>query len=258
MKLLGGFAILWGAFLLIPAEWKVDWFDGSESIQISIEQEEKLGDFLLDAFLEGRAVMEDPTVDSAMWVIESRLLKHIGPTDYDFTFYVVRDDMVNAMTLPGGNIVVFTGLLEFCETPEEVAAVLAHELGHVQHRHVVEKLITELGMTFVVAVLSGGDATLIHELTHTLVSGVFSRNQESEADDYGMNLMLESQIDPKAMAAFFRRLNREEMGYEEYMEWMMSHPHNNARIKASLEFPVPDGFQSKPILLDWDRVLDAV
>lgn len=261
MKLLIGFALLWAAFAWLPRwwpeSWKPDWMEDA-TLEISVDQEEQLGQFIVDAFLEETLPIDTPVVDSAMWVIESRLLQHVGTTDYEFTFHLVEDDLVNAMTMPGGNIVVFSGLLEFCESPEEVAAVLAHEIGHVQHRHTVEKLVAELGMAFVVGVLTGGDATLIHELSQTLISGAFSRSQESEADEYAMQLMLDADINPRSIATFFRRLNRENMGYSEYMEWMMSHPHNNARIKASLEFPVPEGFKSEPIDIDWDRVVAAL
>ncbi|MEZ4721922.1 MAG: M48 family metallopeptidase [Flavobacteriales bacterium] len=261
-KLLVGFILLWAVFVYLPnffpADWKSAFSFDSDVFDMSIEQEEKLGEFILDNILDDAEEIENPFVDSVMWEIESRLLNKIGTTEYEYRFKLVDDPLVNAVTLPGGNIIVFRGLLDFAETPEEVAAVLAHEIAHVEKRHVVQKLVTELGLTFLVTVITGGDATLIHEISRTLISGVFSRSQESEADEYGMNLMLKAQIDPRSLAAFFRKLNRENMGYDEHLEWLMSHPHNNARIKSSLEFEVPDSFVSQPINVDWEAVQEEL
>ncbi|GAB5539737.1 MAG: hypothetical protein Salg2KO_18400 [Salibacteraceae bacterium] len=258
LKLFLGFLVLWLVFTYLPRylpeSWTPDWVYSSDDIGISLEQEEAIGAFILENILNDMDEINNPEVDSAVWVIASRLLQNVGLTEYEYSISVVDDPLVNAMTLPGGNIIIFSGLIEFSETPEEVAAVLAHEIGHVEQRHVVDKLVTELGLTFVLAVLTGGDATLIHELSRTLISGVFSRSQEAEADNFGMQLLIDSQIDPRSLAAFFRKLNRENMGFDERLEWLMSHPHNNARIKASLEYEVPEDFASESFDLDWGKV----
>ncbi len=262
VKLLGGFAAIWVGYVLlwpmVPDEFKPDWTLDEDLVTISIEDEEGLGDFILEAFEIEQSEDLPAAVDSGLWVIENRLLSQLDATDYEYNFYIVDNPAVNAMTFPGGNIVVFTGLLELSDTPEQVAAVLAHEIGHAEHRHVVDKLITELGITFVMAVITGGDANLIHELTQTVISSVFSRNQEQEADQFSMELLERSQIDPRALAAFFRKMNRENLDYADELEWVMSHPHNNSRIKASLEYEVGEGFESKPIDLDWDAVKAAL
>lgn len=261
LKLVGVFALLWLAFMWLrqywPDEWRWKGID-KDTFSISIEQEEQLGEYVTDLFLEDQVLLQDSIVDSAMWVIQSRLLQNLDSTSYEYKFYLVDSETVNALTLPGGNIVVFSGLLDFCTTAEEVAAVLAHEIGHVEQRHVVDKLVTELGLSFVVAVVTGGDASLIHELSRTAISSVFSRRQEAAADEFSMQLLERSEIDPRTLATFFRKMNSEEMGYDEYLEWVMSHPHNNSRIKASLNYQVPDGFRSVPFGIDWDRVKGAL
>lgn len=258
VKLVGVFVLLGVAFVFAKSYWPEEWtWDvdvNTDLLSISVEQEEQLGEYIMDAFLEGQVLVQDSTVDSAIWAIKSRLLQQIDSTPYEYHFYVVDNEMVNAVTFPGGNIVVFTGLLKFCTTPEEAAAVIAHEIGHVEQRHVVDKLVTELGLSFVIAVVTGGDATLIHELSRTALSSVFSRGQESEADDFGMKLLEESSIDPRSLATFFRKMNSENMDYNEYFEWIMSHPHNNSRIKASLEYKVSKDFKAVPLGIDWERL----
>jgi len=262
LKLLVSFALLWLGYTyvtpMIPTGWlPAGWWD-HDSVTLSIEQEEELGEFLIETFEIQQSEDVSPEVDSALWVIENRLLANLGPTDFEYEFMIIDDPMVNAMTLPGGKIIVYTGLLAMSDTPEEVAAVLAHEIGHAEQRHVVDKIVTELGITFVMAVLTGGDAGLVREITQTVVSNVFSRSQEQEADLFGLELLERSNIDPHALAAFFRKLNREHLSYDAEMEWLMSHPHNNSRIKASLEYKVQEGFKSESFALNWDALKSSL
>lgn len=262
LKLVGGFVFLWVGYTvlwpMIPDSWLPKRMEDDSGFEISLENEEKLGDFLVDAFDISSDENIDWYVDSSLRVIEDRLMENIGLTDYEYTFHVIDDPTVNALTLPGGNIVLYTGLIKTSETPEEVAAVLAHEIGHAEQRHVVDKLLAELGISFVMAVITGGDATLINEVTQTLVSNVFSRHQEREADAYGLELMERSGIDPRSLAAFFRRMNRKQRNYPDGLEWMMTHPNNNSRIKASLEYEVSEEFSAQPFDLDWQAVKDSI
>src|SRR5690606_14150945 len=112
----------------------------------------------------GLKLLENSAVDSALDVINSRLLDALGNSEYDHHIWVVKNDEVNAVTLPGGYVLVYSGLIRFSESPEEVAAVIAHELGHVEERHVVGRLIKEFGLQILFSVLSGGDAVLVGEL----------------------------------------------------------------------------------------------
>jgi beta-barrel assembly-enhancing protease len=261
IKLVLGFALLWAMFaylpVLLPNSWKFDFIEAPDSLTISVEQEEQLGDFIMENLMSEMAIVEDPSIDSAMAAIESRLLSNLGSTDYKYQILVVDVPQVNALTLPGGNILVFSGLLSFCESPEEVAAVLAHEIGHVEQRHVAYKLMAEISLTAITALLTGGDVTMLHEVGRMLISSVFSRNQEADADHFGMELLVKAQIDPQSMAAFFERLNEEKKDYSQYFEWIMSHPNNNNRIKASMEYEVPSDFQPEPFNLNWQSVQQA-
>lgn len=225
---------------------------------ITREQEEKLGDFLMETFEESGALINDPEVDSMMAPIYRRLLHASMLTEDEVKFYILKEDDINAVTLPGGNIVIFTGLIEACETPEQLSAVIAHELGHVYHEHVLEKIVRELGISAVVSVLTGGDPTVVHELSQMAFSNYFSKQQESEADEFAIRVLINARIHPKAMTEFFEFLNDEDLSYAKELEWLMSHPHNDARIEASKSAKIPSNFSEKPYLLDWAEVKDAI
>lgn len=253
------FGLLWGAFALIP--WG-SLFSGVTDITITIDQEEKLGKILVEDVMEAgegsQQLVHNPALDSAMSEINNRLLTGLGPTDYNYKIQVIDNDEVNAFTLPGGYIFVNKGLIGFCDGPEEVAAVLAHEIGHAEKRHVVDRLAKELGITILFSVLTGGDATLMHEVFKTATSTMFDRDQEKEADAFSFPLMEKSHLNPQTMAVFFRKLNRKHGGYGETMELLQTHPNNASRIKAALEYKPAHGFTPKNFQMDWKRVQRSV
>ncbi|MBT7688645.1 MAG: M48 family metallopeptidase [Flavobacteriales bacterium] len=262
VKLLGGFLLIWVVGILVvellPKNFTDGWFDGTERIGLSIEQEEKLGEAMLDMVLAGHTLAESERFDSAFSVIQSRLLSQVDSSAYNYKFYLVDDPMVNALTFPGANIVVFTGLVDFCESPEQLSAVLAHEIGHVEEQHVVDKLVAEIGMSILIGVITGGDATVMHDIYKTLASSYFSRLQEQDADEFGMKLLLDSGIDPLALAEFFRKLSEEKADYGEYLEWIMSHPNNDSRVAASENFKVPYTFVPDPFSMDWEQLKSSL
>jgi predicted Zn-dependent protease len=255
-KLLALFAGGWLLFTYLP------WFQPDNStFEISVEKEEKLGKILVEDFLlqdDAYQLVSTPALDSAMHIITQRLVDSIGGTDYDYKFYVLRNSEVNAFTMPGGYIFMHTGLIEFSESPEEVAAVLSHEIGHAEKKHVVQKLVKELGLTLLFSVFTGNDPVVLGEISRTAISTIFDRSQEREADEYSFDLMEKSGINPRALAIFFRRVNEKLGGYDKRLEILMTHPHNNSRIKASLEYKTKPGFTAIPFGLDWKAVKASI
>jgi len=255
LKLTLLFGAIWALFYFVPI------FPDDDLFEISIENEDALGKLIVEDILTKQPdfhIVSNPVLDSAIHVITTRLIDNLELTEYDYHIKVVDDPQINAFTLPGGNVFIFTGLLEFANNPEEVAAVLAHEIGHVEKRHVMSKLVKEFGITLLFSILAGGDAVLLSELAQTVVSTVFDRKQETEADAFAFELMVKSNVSPTAMASFFRRVKRELGGYDEKLEILMSHPHYNARIKASIEHKVPKGFTSAEFDLDWEHVKSSL
>ncbi|MDQ3191215.1 MAG: M48 family metallopeptidase [Bacteroidota bacterium] len=246
------FGAIWAAFTFIPFSF----FDSPE-LQLSIEKEEKLGEMIVNELVledKNYVVVSNPILDSAMNVISKKLIKQLGTTDYDYKIIVIENEMINAFTLPGGNIFVYSGLIKFSEHPEELASVLAHEIGHVEKRHVISKLIKELGLTLMLSVLTGGDNVLTREVGRTALASVFDRKQEEEADKFALDLLEKAKINPKVMATFFRRLNEKLGNYNENLEILMSHPHNNSRIKSALEYETQLNFKSEKLNLNWELV----
>ncbi len=256
--LVGIFAVLWIGFSYLPF-----FKSSSDASMLSIANEEKLGKIISDAIEHDptTTVYSDPTVDSAVGIIKSRLVSNIGLTEYDYHIKVIESPVINAFTIPGGNIYVYSGLVDFCESPEELAAILSHEIGHAEKRHVVSKLGKELGLSILFSVISGGDGVMISEIGRTALSTVFDRGQEKEADDFSFALMEKAKLNPKSMSAFMRRLREKYASVEKYsekMEWLSTHPNTSSRIKSALEYKTAPGFKEQPFSMDWKRVKESL
>ena len=262
LSIFGGIFLLFYLGLnLLSEEKKTKWFYSDKKTSlISFEQEIALGELVAAHIISAqyKEPLTSKTIDSMMWAVSKRLQQQIPATAYDYTIVVLDDPQVNAFTIPGGNIYVFKGLISFCESPEQLAAVLAHEMGHVEKRHTVDRLVREFGLSILFSVMTGGDSVLLYDLYQTLISTGFSRSQEKEADQFALELLEDANISPKSIASFFRKLNRENLAYNEKIELIMTHPHNNARIKASLAYEVDVDFKEIPLDLNWEKIKRAL
>lgn len=245
LVLLGVFGLIWLIFSLFSYP--------EDPHLLSIEKEEMLGDKYVDLILLNPMFGEfdNELVDSAMMVIGNRLLDELPDSEYSYRFVVFKSEMINAFTVPGGNILISTGLIEFCDSPEELAAVIAHEMGHVEERHVVSRLVKELG----IEILTTGDPYVIGEVTGMLTSTSFDRKQEEEADRYASHLLERSSIEPRTLATFFRKLDEEtDTELINSFEIFSTHPNLPSRIRAALSYHPGDDFEALPIVLDWEGI----
>ncbi len=243
--LLGLFGLIWLAASL---------FRYPENPQLlSIEKEERLGEVYVDLILLNPIFreLENERVDSAVRMIGDRLEAGLDHSDYSYRFVVFDNKMINAFTVPGGNILISSGLIGFCDSPEELAAVMAHEMGHVEERHVVGRLIKELGID----ILTSGDKYVIGEVTGLLTSTSFDRKQEEEADRFAAELLELSAIEPRTLAKLFRKLEEEsDNELMKHFEIISTHPNFRSRIREALSYKPGEDFEALPIDLDWDGI----
>jgi beta-barrel assembly-enhancing protease len=121
--------------------------------------------------------------------------------------------MANAFALPGGHIVVSTGLLQLAEMPEELLGVLAHEIAHVTLKHSFRKTVARAGPILVMRIFLGGSRGalgLLGGASALLVNESFSQEYELEADEQGWNYLVTARIDPSGMIRILQKLEREE------------------------------------------------
>ena len=223
--------------------------------RIPVEWEQKLGESAYRDFLSHQEVMKEGPAVTALGEMTQRMTAQIPNSPYKFDVTVVKSDVVNAFALPGGYVVVFTGLMKKAESGEEVAGVLSHELNHVLRRHGLERIVKSLGLMTVMAIVLGDQQGLVgmmHQLSVELFTLKFGREQETEADLTGLQLLQRARIDPVGMITFFERLSEKDQGQ---MEWLSTHPMSAARAErlkselAALPKKLPE-----PFTFDWKQV----
>jgi predicted Zn-dependent protease len=151
---------------------------------------------------------------------------------------VVRHADVNAITLPGGRIYVFDGLLNKADSVDEVAGVLGHEIGHVAHRDGTKSVLEAGGLSLLFGMLlgdfTGGGAVVV--ATRTVLQTAYSRTAEAAADEFGASLMYKVGGDPQALGAILLRIS----GTAAVMpHFLLDHPAAQARADAIAKIAQP-------------------
>lgn len=183
--------------------------------------EARLGSLMVGDF--GERACTDPAGLAALQAMAERMQMRDG-----VDLRVVDVPMVNAVTLPGGHVVLFSGLLQQASSPDEVAGVLAHELGHVENRDVLESLVRQLGLSVVLGGLDGN----VGGYTNALLSASYSRGAEARADGFAIDALRTAQVSPQPTAAFFSKLAKSEVkvkGADALLTYMASHPMSSER-----------------------------
>ncbi len=168
-----------------------------------------------------------------------QMLANIGGKDLDLpypvTVSVLDHSMVNAFALPGGQVVFFRGMLEVADSPDEIAAVLAHEIGHVAARDPTRMALRSAGSLGVLGLLfgdfAGGAAVLF--LVEQIIEADYSREAEGAADDFAIALLQEAGVDPGALGDLFQKLLDENGDAEGIAAHFMSHPALGDRIETA-------------------------
>jgi predicted Zn-dependent protease len=240
------FLLGWVGFTMLKLDPEIP------NIEISIEDEEKIGEVINELVFADMQELHSPYLDSIIFEISKRLESGIESTPYDFTFHVIKNDQVNAFATLGGHIFIHSELIQVTENAEELSAVLAHEMGHVEERHVVDGMVTQVGVTLLFSVLTGSDPALISELLEMTISNVFSRSQEKEADQYGLKLLERVHISPLYMAHAFRKLKSQSNGSYS-PEILSTHPNINSRIRDAMAYKLAENFTSEPLDIDWEK-----
>ncbi len=180
------------------------------------------------------------TADAAIAPLVAQIARQ-SDAGFDVRLSFVRSPAPNAFALPGGRVFVTSGLLETLEHPDELAAVVAHEIGHVDARDSMISLYRHMGLGLFLEAVTGGTgvAQQLLILSGQLAELRYTRAQETRADVFAIAAMNQSGLDPEALARAFERLTErvEELRNDDIdldaPEWLMSHPNTGARIDAA-------------------------
>jgi beta-barrel assembly-enhancing protease len=232
--------IFYGAFKFFP-----NYFVDPVVDKIPVQWEETLGDAILSTF----PVEKNPDTELIALLTDIlRLLKQSKgeETPYNLKIYILSTEKINALALPGGNIIIFEGLLKIADSPEELAGVLAHEAQHIFLKHSTRGILRNLASGMLINLIFG-DANTVMEIAINIAGKLntlgFSRKMETEADIKGVEMMLDAKINPQGMFSIFEKLMKEELKLEEnkknistskyfyeIFSYMTTHPSAKSRL----------------------------
>lgn len=184
---------------------------------------------LVQQLSKGEVCKPGPDAKRAFERMKDRLLTNADGLNGPVDIVILPSPIKNAFALPGGHVMILSGLLENAANADELAGVLAHELGHVAGRHSMHKLVAESGLYFLLGIVLGdfGGSTVIIAGSRAILSAGYSRDAEREADKYAIELMGRAGGNPDGLATLLERIAS--VNFTGALGLLSTHPHTKER-----------------------------
>lgn len=238
-----------GWLLLAQVNWLglLPWT--SEDVHIlSEENEKKLGDALWEMMETSEVVVRDSLVLKPVDSLLQRICERNGIDARGIQLHVIMQEEVNAFAMPGNHLVVHSGLILAAADETELAGVLSHELAHLQQRHVSQKIVKELGISLLLAIVTGGDPGLINQAIQYLASTSYDRSLEREADSKAVDYLLNAAIDPLGFARFLEKIAEGDEVAGQLPGWISTHPNPRERAEEVRSRLAGRRYDRQPVL----------
>lgn len=211
-----------------------------ETLLIDTPSEIALGRDMDSGIQKKIRIIEEPQMQLRLGKIAERIAAASDRQDVIYTFKIIQDKELNAFSIPGGYVYVNTGLMNMA-TDDELACVLAHEVGHIAARHSVKKLQAAMGYEIIMSIALGvsGQQSIAQatDIIFNIGSLGYSRNDELLADRLAVKYSKRAGYNSFGMVTFFEKLKEEEArrGPNLKIHFLTSHPDLNIRIQKVKE-----------------------
>jgi predicted Zn-dependent protease len=223
-------------------------------VGLSSEQEERLGMQSYQQILSQVQTIDSGPEYEVVRKVAMRLASVVGKEarGYDWDVSLVRSSDINAFCLPGGKIVVYTGILPVAESEAGLATVMGHEMAHATARHGSERLLRQRATQTLLTGVQFSMGDMSYEQQRAVMAALgagaqvgfilpFSRDHESEADAIGLIYMARAGYDPRAAVAFWERMTEASRGNQP-PEFLSTHPSHGTRIER-LKAAIPKALE---------------
>ncbi|MCE5262231.1 MAG: M48 family metalloprotease [Deltaproteobacteria bacterium] len=216
-------------------------WSGTARAAFTYEDEIKLGKEFYDKLQKGNFLLKNEAANSYVTLLGNRILSHSDKAPFDFQFSIIKSSAVNAFATPGGYVYLNQGLINLAENEAELAGILAHEIAHVNGRHIAETIdkSTKINISTLAAILAGvflggsGDAAAavatFSMATAATLSLKYSREQEEAADRTGLSYLVAAGYDGKAMLEFLKLMRQFEYYSNTIPSYFLTHPGTDDR-----------------------------
>jgi len=230
-----GLGIVFTFFLIWWGLSQVNFLKVTGWEHIADDLEESLGDLIWETI---RKTETTSTNDSLRYHVNEMAKKLCENNNIPFEklkIHLIEKDEVNAFAMPNHHMVIYTGLVKESTSPEALCGVMAHELAHMELRHVMKKLSKEIGLSMLLSMTTGGKGAQVKEVLKLLSSSAYDRKLETEADQKAVDYLLKSGINPKPFADFLYQLSYQNPMHEHFY-WISTHPESKARSKDLISY----------------------
>lgn len=210
-----------------------------EVIMIGTQEEVSIGNQVANEIELNYKLSQDPVQNVRVNRIGEKVAAASDRQDLKYDFKVIQSKDINALSTPGGHVYVNTGLLEKAND-DELAAVIAHEVGHIAARHAVQSMQTNMAYSLVAGLVfanvkSSDQVQQGASVALNLIMLGYSREDEFEADKLGVKYAYRAGFDPEGMVTFLEKLQQEnkEHPYDKGLVYLRSHPLYSERISKA-------------------------
>lgn len=233
--------ILFVALILFFAACSTTTYTNRSQLMLIDEKEEaQLGLQSAKSILKESKVITNTAKSQQVKRVGEKIAKVANKPDFQWEFYLIDDEIINAFCLPGGKVFVYTGLMELVQNDDELAVVIGHEVAHAILRHGAERMSMQsiqgtlggiLGIVLDIATPSYSQA---FQTAYGLGSNVgimlpYSRSHELEADEVGILLMKEAGYNPQYALTFWKKMAEKSQGGN--LDFLSTHPNDKERIQ---------------------------
>jgi predicted Zn-dependent protease len=178
-------------------------------------------------------------------ILNSGKVEH--KADFNWDVYIIKDDTtLNAFCTPGGHIYVYTGLIKYLDTEDQLAGVMGHEIAHADKRHTTRSMTTQYGYDVLLGIVLGKNQGALTQIATQLVNLKYSRSHESEADQYSVVYLCPTGYKSDGAAGFFEKLLASGNGGGT-PEFLSTHPNPDNRVQAIQERAQKDKCNTQPL-----------
>ncbi len=227
-----------------------------QSYSLTISEENELGREFFDYAKRHFRLVKDPFINYYINYLGKELVQTFPNPMFEYRFFVIQEDAYNAFAAPGGYIFVNSGLIRAMNSEEELAGILAHEIAHVNCRHISEKI--EKSKKVSLATLAGlaasvflGAATGVPGSAIAIGSAAageaamlaYSRDDERQADQLGLRYLCQAGYSPEGLLTILKKIKSKEwFDSDDIPTYLTTHPAINERIAYLDTLKTPNGF----------------
>lgn len=220
-------------------------FSPPSTFGLTVRQEEDLSRQIMKNITRYYNIIQDPVINDYVNRVGQRLVATLPKRLFDYHFYVIKTDGYNAFATPAGQIFIYSGLMEAMDSEDELAGILAHEIGHVYCRHISQQIerSKKINMATLAGIaagvllgMAGGGAAASAVTQGSMAASQsaqlhFSRSNERQADQTGLNILTKAGYSGRGLLKMLKIIRGKQwFGAKQIPAYMMTHPAIEERI----------------------------